>query len=51
MFETIENRGTVTFSGSINHVLVDGESYSDFKENTLNTLEGRHTYKVTLLNY
>ena len=51
MFETIENRGTVTFSGSINHVLVDGEKYSDFKENTLNTLEGRHTYKVTLLNY
>ena len=51
MFETIENRGTVTFSGSINNVLVDGESYSDFKENTLNTLEGRHTYKVTLLNY
>ena len=49
-FETIENEGIVTFSGAINSVLVDGQNYSDFKENTVNTLEGRHSYKVTLMN-
>jgi len=49
-FETIENEGTVTFSGAINSVLADGQNYSDFKENTVNTLEGKHSYKVTLMN-
>ena len=49
-FETIENEGIVTFSGAINSVLVDGQNYSDFKGNTVNTLEGKHSYKVTLMN-
>ena len=49
-FETIENQGTVTFASSINSVLVDGQSYSNFNESTLNTLEGKHSYKVTLVD-
>jgi hypothetical protein len=49
-FETIENSGTVTFSGAINNVLVDGQNYFDFDENTLSTLEGKHNYKVTLVD-
>jgi len=49
-FETIENSGTVTFSGGINSVLADGQNYFDFDENTLNTLEGKHSYKVTLID-
>ena len=49
-FETIENSGTVTFSGAINSVLADGQNYFDFDENTLNTLEGKHSYKVTLID-
>jgi len=49
-FETIENSGTVTFSGAINSVLADGQNYFDFNENTLNTLEGKHNYKVTLID-
>ena len=49
-FETIENSGTVTFSGAINSVLADGQNYSNFNGNTLNTLEGRHNYKVTLVD-
>jgi len=49
-FETIENSGTVTFSGAINSVLADGQNYFDFNENMLNTLEGKHNYKVTLVD-
>ena len=49
-FETIENSGTVTFSGAISSVLADGQNYFDFNENTLNTLKGKHNYKVTLMN-
>ncbi len=49
-FETIENEGTVTFSGEIKNVLVDGQNYSNFNEKTLNTLEGKHNYKVTLID-
>jgi len=49
-FETIENSGTVTFSGAINSVLADGQNYFDFDENILNTLEGKHNYKVTLID-
>jgi len=49
-FEAIENSGTVTFSGAISSVLADGQNYFDFNENTLNTLEGKHNYKVTLIN-
>ena len=49
-FETIENEGTVTFSGAIKSVLVDGKNYSNFNEKTLNTLEGKHGYKVTLID-
>mgnify|MGYP000876049338 CR=1 FL=1 len=49
-FETIENSGTITFSGTINHVLADGQNYFDFNENTLNTLEGKHNYKITLMD-
>ena len=49
-FETIENDGTVTFSSPINNVLVDGQNYFDFDENTLSTLEGKHNYKVTLVD-
>ncbi|SVE32633.1 uncharacterized protein METZ01_LOCUS485487, partial [marine metagenome] len=49
-FETIENEGTITFSGAINSVLADGQNYSNFNKNTLNTLEGRHNYKVTLID-
>jgi hypothetical protein len=49
-FETIENEGTVTFSGAIKSVLSDGQNYSNFNENTLNTLEGKHNYKVTLID-
>jgi len=49
-FETIENSGIVTFSGEIKSVLADGQNYSNFNENTLNTLEGKHNYKVTLMD-
>jgi hypothetical protein len=49
-FETIENEGTVTFSGVIHSVLVDGKNFSNFNEKTLNTLEGKHSYKVTLID-
>ena len=49
-FETIENEGTVTFSGAIKSVLVDGKNFSNFNEKTLNTLEGKHNYKVTLID-
>ena len=49
-FETIENEGTVTFSGAIKSVLVDDQRYSNFNEKTLNTLEGKHSYKVTLVD-
>jgi len=49
-FETIENSGTVTFSGAISSVLADDQNYFDFDENTLNTLEGKHNYKVTLID-
>jgi hypothetical protein len=49
-FETIENEGTVTFSGEIKSVLADDQNYFDFDENTLKTLEGKHNYKVTLMN-
>ena len=49
-FETIENEGTVTFSGVIKSVLVDGQNYFNFNGKTLNTLEGNHNYKVTLMD-
>jgi len=49
-FETIENRGTVTFSGEIKNVLVDDQNYSNFNGKVLNTLEGKHSYKVTLVD-
>ena len=49
-FEAIENNGTVTFSGVIKSVLVDGQNYSNFNGKILNTLEGKHNYKVTLVN-
>jgi len=49
-FETIENHGTVTFSGVIKNVLVDDQNYSNFNGKTLNTLEGKHSYKVTLVD-
>ena len=49
-FETIENQGNVTFSGEIKSVLVDGKNYSNFNGNTLNTLEGKYSYKVTLVD-
>jgi len=49
-FETIENEGTVTFSGAIKSVLADGQNFSNFNEKTLNTLEGKHSYKVTLID-
>ena len=49
-FETIENHGTVTFSGVIKNVLVDDQNYSNFNGKVLNTLEGKHSYKVTLVD-
>ena len=49
-FDTIENSGTITFSGAISNVSVDGQNYFDFNENTLNTLKGKHNYKVTLID-
>ena len=49
-FETIENHGTVTFSGVIKNVLVDDQNYSNFNGKMLNTLEGKHSYKVTLVD-
>ena len=49
-FETIQNEGTITFSGVIKTVLVDDQNYSNFNGNTLNTLEGKHSYKVTLVD-
>ena len=49
-FETIENNGTITFSGVIKNVLVDGQNYSNFNGKILNTLEGKHNYKVTLVD-
>ena len=32
-FETIENQGTVTFSGAIKNVLVDSQNYTNFNGN------------------
>jgi hypothetical protein len=49
-FEIVENEGTITFSGEIKSVLVDGGNYSNFSGKTLNTLEGKHNYKVTLVD-
>ncbi len=49
-FETIQNEGTITFSGVIKTVLVDDQNYSNFNGKTLNTLEGKHSYKVTLVD-
>ena len=49
-FEAIENEGTITFSGKIKSVLVDGGNYSNFSGKTLNTLEGKYNYKVTLVD-
>jgi len=49
-FETIENEGTVTFSGAIKSVLVDDQRYSNFNGKILNTLGGEHSYKVTLVD-
>jgi len=49
-FETIENHGTVTFSGVIKNVLVDDQNYSNFNGKVLNTLEGKYSYKVTLVD-
>ena len=49
-FEIIENQGTITFSGAIKSALVDGENYSNFSGKILNTLEGKHNYKVTLVD-
>ena len=49
-FEAVENEGTITFSGEIKNVLVDGENYSNFSGKTLNTLEDKHNYKVTLVD-
>jgi hypothetical protein len=49
-FETIENEGTVTFSGMIKSVLVDNQNYSNFNGKILNTLEDKHSYKVTLVD-
>ena len=49
-FETVQNEGTITFSGAIKSVLVDGGNYSNFSGKTLNTLEGKHNYKVTLVD-
>ena len=49
-FEIIENQGTITFSGAIKSVLVDDENYSNFSGKILNTLEGKHNYKVTLVD-
>ena len=49
-FETIENEGTVTFSGAIKSVLVDDQRYSNFNGKILNTLGGKHSYKVTLVD-
>jgi len=49
-FETIENEGTITFSGTIKSVLVDDQRYSNFNGKILNTLEGEHSYKVTLVD-
>ena len=49
-FETIQNEGFITFSGVIKSVLVDSQNYSDFNGKTLNTLEGSHNYKVTLMD-
>jgi len=49
-FETIENEGTITFSGAIKSVLVDDQRYSNFNGKILNTLGGKHSYKVTLVD-
>ena len=49
-FEIVENEGTITFSGEIKNVIVDGGNYSNFSGKTLNTLEGKHNYKVTLVD-
>ena len=49
-FETIENEGTVTFSGAIKSVLVDGKNFLILTKRRCNTLEGKHSYKVTLMD-
>jgi len=49
-FETIENEGTVTFSGCIKKFLVDDQIQSNFHGKTVNSFEGKHNYKVTLID-
>ena len=49
-FESIENKGTISFSASIKDVLIDGQNYSNFNGSVLDTLDGKHNYKVTLVD-
>ena len=48
LLHAVYNAGEVIFADKIESVLVDGDDYSDFDSNTLNTLEGKHTYHVFL---
>ena len=46
--KTVYGKGTITFADKIKSVIVDGVEYNDFKNFTLNTLDGQHHYQVFL---
>ncbi len=47
-FHTVYNSGQIIFSDEILSVLVDGEDFHNFNSHTLNTLDGKHSYRVFL---
>ena len=46
--KTVYGKGTITFADKIQSVMIDGVEYTDFKDYTLNTLEGKHRYQIFL---
>ena len=46
--KTVYGKGTIIFADKIKSVIVDGVEYNDFKNFTLNTLDGKHHYQVFL---
>ena len=46
--KTVYGKGTITFADKIKSVIVDDVEYNDFKNFTLNTLDGQHHYQVFL---
>ena len=46
--KTVYGQGTITFADKIESVIIDGIEYDDFDNYTLNTIDGKHRYKVFL---